>query len=192
MVSVFGTMAADGLHYELGIPYPISTAFYVVVLIAVLAAWYARQGTLSVHSIYTRERELFYWAAVLAAFALGTAAGDFTSYTLQLGFFTSAWLFSVLFLLPGAARWLLRLNSVATFWVAYTLTHPVGGILRGLDGSAPRLWRRQLGAGSGGPGPRGADGAAGRLPDDFPQGPQRYCRHLGDSAGEPPTRRPKR
>src|SRR5437588_10675897 len=76
MVAVFGTMAADVAHVVLGIPYAVSTAFYSVVLAVIFVLWYRSEGTLSIHSIYTRRREVFYWATVLATFALGTAAGD--------------------------------------------------------------------------------------------------------------------
>ena len=79
MVSVFGTMAADVLHVGLGIPYIVSTIFYAAVLTVIFVLWYASEKTLSIHSIRTRRRELFYWATVLATFALGTAAGDLVS-----------------------------------------------------------------------------------------------------------------
>ena len=73
MVSIFGTMAADGVHVVLGIPYLVSSVFFAVVLAAIFWAWYASEKTLSIHSIYTRRREAFYWAVVMATFALGTA-----------------------------------------------------------------------------------------------------------------------
>src|SRR5579875_1045800 len=87
MVSVFGTMAADVLHVFIGIPYVVSTAFYAIVLAAIFLLWYRRERTLSIHSIYSVHREAFYWAAVLATFALGTAAGDMTAMTLGWGYF---------------------------------------------------------------------------------------------------------
>ncbi len=89
MVGVFGTMAADVLHVGLGIPYVVSTVFFAVVLAVVFRTWYVVEGTLSIHSIRTARRELFYWAAVLATFALGTAAGDLTAVTFGLGYFGS-------------------------------------------------------------------------------------------------------
>ena len=87
MVGVFGTMCADVLHVGLGVPYIVSTIFYAVVLAVVFRTWYRSEGTLSIHSITTERRELFYWAAVLATFALGTAAGDLTAVTFGLGYF---------------------------------------------------------------------------------------------------------
>ncbi|WP_405590716.1 hypothetical protein [Streptomyces sp. NBC_01190] len=124
MVSVFGTMAADIVHV-VGIPYLVTTPVFVLVLAGVLIAWYRSEGTLSIHSIRTRRREKFYWATVLATFALGTAAGDLTATTFHLGYFSSGVLFAVLIALPAVAR-LLGLNAVAAFWWAYVLTRPLG------------------------------------------------------------------
>ncbi len=126
MVAIFGTMAADVLHVVLGIPYLVSTAFFLVVLAVVFVAWYASEKTLSIHSINTRRRELFYWATVIATFALGTAAGDMTASTLGLGYFASGVLFAVLFAVPGLAYWLFGLNEIVAFWFAYIMTRPLG------------------------------------------------------------------
>jgi uncharacterized membrane-anchored protein len=126
MVAIFGTMCADGLHVELGIPYPVSTTFYAVVLAVILVVWYRTEKTLSIHSICTPRREAFYWATVLATFALGTALGDLTATTLHLGYLASGIMFTLLFAIPGLANWRLRLNSVVAFWTAYILTRPLG------------------------------------------------------------------
>jgi uncharacterized membrane-anchored protein len=83
MVAVFGTMAADGLRRGAGISYGVTAAVYAVAVAAVLVVWYRSEGTLSIHSITTRRRERFYWATVLATFALGTAAGDLTALSLS-------------------------------------------------------------------------------------------------------------
>jgi uncharacterized membrane-anchored protein len=126
LVSVFGTMAADVLHVGLGVPYADSTTAFAVLLAAVLTAWWLTERTLSVHSVRTRRREGFYWATVMATFALGTAVGDLTASTLHLGYLISGAAFAALFLLPGAAyRWL-RLGAVPAFWAAYIVTRPLG------------------------------------------------------------------
>src|SRR5579859_3210721 len=126
MVAVFGTMAADVLHIGFGIPYLVSTAFFMVVLAIIFAVWYASEKTLSIHSISTRRRELFYWATVIATFALGTAAGDMTATTLNLGYFYSGILFAVLIALPALGYGLLGLNEIPAFWFAYIVTRPLG------------------------------------------------------------------
>lgn len=125
MVSVFGTMCADVLHVGLGIPYAVSTPFFAVVLVAVFVVWYRVEGTLSIHSIHTPRRELFYWLTVVTTFALGTATGDLTATTLKLGYFSSGVMFAVVFLVPAVA-FKLGLNGIAAFWFAYIVTRPFG------------------------------------------------------------------
>lgn len=126
MVAVFGTLCADGLHIKLGVPYGVASSLFAICLIVVFVAWYLTEGTLSIHSICTRRRELFYWATVCATFALGTAVGDLTATTFGLGFLASGIMFTVLILIPGLAWWKFRLNAVVAFWTAYVLTRPLG------------------------------------------------------------------
>ncbi|WP_030744020.1 membrane protein [Streptomyces sp. NRRL S-31] len=125
MVSVFGTMAADVLHVGLGVSYALATPFFLAALAAVLVLWYRSEGTLSIHGIRTRRRETFYWAAVLATFALGTAAGDLTA-TIGLGYLGSAVLYAAAIAVPAVAHRWGGLNAVAAFWAAYVLTRPLG------------------------------------------------------------------
>jgi uncharacterized membrane-anchored protein len=147
MVGTFGTMAADVLHVGLHVSYSVSTLLYVVVLAAVFVTWDRTEHTLSVHSIDTPRRESFYWAAVVATFAMGTALGDFTAYTLHLGYFTSAAIFAVLILVPAAGyRWL-GWSPVFSFWFAYVVTRPLGASLA--DGFAKAKDVGGLGYGDG-------------------------------------------
>jgi uncharacterized membrane-anchored protein len=126
MVAVFGTMAAGILHVYLGIPYVYSATIYCGCSAIIFVLWYLSEGTLSVHSIYTRRREIFYWATVLATFALGTAVGDMTAVTLHLGFFDSGILFLILIAIPALAYRFLDLNEIVAFWFAYVITRPLG------------------------------------------------------------------
>ncbi|MEU9971755.1 hypothetical protein [Streptomyces sp. NPDC051014] len=125
MVSVFGTMAADILHVGLGVPYALSTPFFMAALAVVFVLWHRSEGTLSIHSIHTRRRETFYWAAVLATFALGTAAGDLTA-TIGLGYLGSAVVYGLAIAVPALAHRLGRLDAVTAFWAAYVITRPLG------------------------------------------------------------------
>lgn len=126
MVGVFGTMAADVLHVGFHVAYGASTILFAVILAAVFVSWYRTEHTLSVHTIVTRRRELFYWAAVVSTFALGTAVGDLTATTFGLGYFPSAVLFAAAICVPAILYRLGRLNGIAAFWIAYVLTRPVG------------------------------------------------------------------
>jgi uncharacterized membrane-anchored protein len=126
MVGVFGTMAADVLHVGLGVPYVASTIFYAVVLAVVFRTWHRSEGTLSIHSITTDRREAFYWAAVLATFALGTAAGDLTAVTFGLGYFASGLLFAAIIAVPAIGYFRFGMSSILAFWLAYVVTRPLG------------------------------------------------------------------
>jgi uncharacterized membrane-anchored protein len=124
-VAVFGTMVADVAHLVIGIPYAVTTAGFAVVLVVIFVVWRWREGTLSVHSIDSNRREIFYWLTVCATFALGTAFGDFTATTLGLGYLGSGFVFLALFALPGGLR-LLRMPATIAFWWAYIMTRPLG------------------------------------------------------------------
>ncbi|HEY4006991.1 MAG TPA: hypothetical protein VGM60_17640, partial [Pseudonocardia sp.] len=147
MVSVFGTMAADGLHRLLGVPFWASTAFYALALAVIFVAWYSIEKTLSIHTIYTRRRETFYWATVLATFALGTAAGDWTATTLRIGYLASGIMFAVIFALPAVAHWRFGLNATLAFWFAYVITRPFGASFADWFAASPK--RHGLGMGTG-------------------------------------------
>ena len=126
MVSVFGTMCADVVHVEFKVPYVVSAFGFALVLAVVFWTWFRLEGTLSIHSITSTRRELFYWGTVTVAFALGTAVGDFTAFVAKLGFFSSGLLFTGLIILPALTFWFTRRNAVLLFWIAYVLTRPLG------------------------------------------------------------------
>ena len=147
MVAVFGTMAADAVHVVLGIPYSVTSTGYALTVAGVFLVWHRSERTLDIHSIRTRRREAFYWAAVLATFALGTAVGDLTAITLGLGYLPSALLYAALIAVPALAWWRLRLNPVVAFWCAYVLTRPLGASIADWLGKPPD--RSGLGVGDG-------------------------------------------
>ena len=147
MVGVFGTMAADVLHVAFGVPYTASSALFAVALVVVFATWQRTEKTLSIHSIDTARREIFYWAAVMATFAMGTALGDFTAYTLHLGYFASAALFAAVILIPAVGHRWLRWNAILSFWFAYVLTRPLGASIADGLGKPRAFGGLGLGAG---------------------------------------------
>jgi uncharacterized membrane-anchored protein len=126
MVGIFGTMAADVLHVGFGVPYTVSSLLYAVLLAAVFIVWSRTEKTLSIHTIDTPRREIFYWLAVVATFAMGTALGDFTATTLHLGYLASGVLFAAVIAIPATGYRLLRWDAVFSFWFAYVATRPLG------------------------------------------------------------------
>jgi uncharacterized membrane-anchored protein len=125
-IATFGTGVADFLHLDAHIPYAGTTLLWAVVLAAILAIWHRCEGTLSIHSITTQRREAFYWATVFSTFTLGTALGDFTATSLDIGYLASGLLFGVVIFIPALAWWRLGLNGVVAFWMSYIVTRPLG------------------------------------------------------------------
>jgi uncharacterized membrane-anchored protein len=126
VISVAGTLITDNLTDTYGIALQLSTALFSVALALTFVAWYAKERTLSIHTIYTTRREAFYWAAILFTFALGTAAGDLVAEQFGVGYAQSAILFGSLIAAVAIAHYRFGLNAVASFWVAYILTRPLG------------------------------------------------------------------
>lgn len=125
MVAFFGTVLADVVHFGLGLSFVVTSIVYAAVVAVLFVLWRRSAGTLSIHSIVSGSRERFYWATVLATFALGTAVGDLAAITLHLGFFFSGVLFVFAILIPLVAWWY-GANAVGAFWTAYVLTRPLG------------------------------------------------------------------
>ena len=126
LVSVVGTLITDNLVDNLGMSLVNITIVFSVALTAVFMGWYGSEKTLSIHSIYTAKRELFYWAAILVTFALGTAAGDLVAEHLAMGYGLSALMFGAVIAVITVAYYQLKLNAVLAFWLAYILTRPFG------------------------------------------------------------------
>lgn len=129
LISVVGTLITDNLTDNFGVSLETTTIIFSVALATTFAAWYASERTLSVHTIYTIRREVFYWLAILFTFALGTAAGDLTAEKLNLGYVVSVILFGSLIAVVTVAHLRFKLNAVLAFWIAYILTRPLGASL---------------------------------------------------------------
>jgi uncharacterized membrane-anchored protein len=125
-IAIAGTGVSDFLHLDAHIPYAGTSALWAVVLAGIFWVWHRSEGTLSIHSITTQRREVYYWATVCATFALGTALGDFTAISLNMGFLPSGLFFFGVILLPAIAWRGFGLNSIAAFWMAYVVTRPLG------------------------------------------------------------------
>lgn len=128
LVSVVGTLITDLLTDGLGVSLYVSTSVFAMALAGIFAVWYWVERTLSIHEVFTRRRELFYWSAILCTFALGTASGDLATEALGLGFTWGAVSFGALIAITYAA-WRAGGNAVLTFWIGYILTRPFGAAL---------------------------------------------------------------
>jgi uncharacterized membrane-anchored protein len=125
-ISVVGTLISDNLVDNMGVSLSTTSIIFAVALALVFIVWYAVEKTLSVHTIYTTRRELFYWAAILFTFSLGTSAGDLLSESLGFGYALSALMFAAAIAVVIIAYRFFGMNGVLAFWIAYVLTRPLG------------------------------------------------------------------
>jgi len=125
VLSITGTLYTDILTDTRGVPLRVSSTVFGLLLAVVFGAWYARERTLSIHSITTPAREAFYWFAVLVTFALGTATGDWTLELTGWGPGRSVLLPAALIATVVVGR-LFGGSPVLAFWLAYILTRPLG------------------------------------------------------------------
>ena len=126
LISIVGTLITDNLVDNLGVPLQSTVWAFSAALAATFMIWYASERNLSIQSITTSRREIFYWLAILFTFALGTAAGDLAAETLKLGYANSALMFGAVIGATAVAYYGFRANAIAAFWVAYILTRPLG------------------------------------------------------------------
>lgn len=136
LISVFGTLVTDNLSDNLHVPLEYSTILFSIVLAITFAIWYAKEKTLSIHSIFTPRREAFYWLAILFTFALGTASGDLMSEALGLGYLTTGIIVAGV-IAVFAIGWKTGLNAVLSFWFIYIMTRPLGASLGDLLTQTP-------------------------------------------------------
>ncbi len=144
-ISVFGTLVTDNLTDKIGVPLEISTIVFSILLAATFVVWYYFDKTLSIHSIFTRRREAFYWLAILFTFALGTAAGDLMAEGLGLGYATTGFIIAGLIALFAIGR-RFKLNPVLSFWLIYILTRPLGASIGDYLSQPPKYGGLGLGA----------------------------------------------
>ena len=128
LISIVGTEITDFLTDTLGVSLYVSTVVFAIALAVTFAIWWRTERTLSIHSIFTRRREAFYWLAILFTFALGTASGDLATEALQFGFALGVLVFGALIAATYVA-FRLGAGAVLSFWIAYILTRPLGASL---------------------------------------------------------------
>src|SRR4051794_18178806 len=126
LISIVGTLITDNLTDNYGVGTTVTTPIFAGALALTFAVWYGFERTLSIHTIFTRRREAFYWLAILFTFALGTAGGDLMSEKLNLGYWVAAAIFAGAIALVAVSHFVFKLNAVLAFWLAYILTRPLG------------------------------------------------------------------
>ena len=125
-ISVVGTLVSDNLVDGMGISLVTTSIAFGQILAVVFSLWYFSEKTLSIHTIFTTRRELFYWAAILFTFAMGTSVGDLMAERLDLGYGQAAIVFGAMIGAVAILYYVLKMDGILSFWLAYILTRPLG------------------------------------------------------------------
>lgn len=129
LMSIVGTLITDLLVDDFGVSLVTLSVFFTITMIAGFVIWYANEKSLSIHSIDTAKREVYYWIIILLAFALGTGVGDLISENLSMGYGVALLLFAGAIAVTAFGYYVLKINSVLTFWLGFILTRPLGASL---------------------------------------------------------------
>lgn len=125
LISIFGTLVTDNMIDGMGIPLVVSTIVFSIALMITFALWYTSEKTLSIHSIFTKQREAFYWLTILFTFALGTATGDLMAESLGFGYLVTGILIAAVIAVVAAA-WRFKMDPILAFWLVYIMTRSLG------------------------------------------------------------------
>src|SRR5436190_14604785 len=126
LISIVGTLITDNLVDNFGVPLITTTIVFSIALLATFVLWYAYEKTLSIHTIFTTRREVYYWLAILFTFSLGTAAGDLVAEHFELGYLATGLLFGGIIAAIAVAYYVFKIDGILAFWLAYILTRPLG------------------------------------------------------------------
>ena len=123
-----GTTMADFFDRSLGVGYAGGSALLFGCLIASLAAWHVKEGSVSVLSVSTPRVEAFYWLVITFSQTLGTALGDWAAAS-GLGYDGGAVVFAGALAVVAALYFCTNVSRVALFWAAFVLTRPLGATI---------------------------------------------------------------
>lgn len=124
-----GTTLADFATRSLGIGYTGGSTLLLALLLASLLIWRRATGTVAVADVSSPRSELFYWITITFSQTLGTALGDWTADTADLGYLGAAAIFGGLLALTCGAWLLTNISRTALFWTAFILTRPLGAVV---------------------------------------------------------------
>ena len=124
-----GTTMADFADRSLGVGYAGGSAILLGCVVATLALWRWKEGSVSVNAIATPRVEGFYWATITFSQTLGTALGDWTADDTGLGYVGAALIFAAALGLVAALYFWTTLSRAWLFWMAFILTRPLGATI---------------------------------------------------------------
>jgi len=124
--TTLGTEISDFIDRSLHVGYALGSLLLILCLFLTLFFWHKKYTNLEVYPIFERQKEIYYWIAVLFSNSLGTAFGDFLSDNIGLSYLIGALITGLIILVIVLLHYYSKINHTILFWVAFIFTRPFG------------------------------------------------------------------
>lgn len=124
--TTLGTEISDFIDRTLHLGYAFGSVLLLTGLLFALFLWKNKFKNLEVYPIFERNKEMYYWIAILFSNSLGTAFGDFLTDNMGLSYSSGALVTASIILLVVLLHYLTKINQVILFWIAFIFTRPFG------------------------------------------------------------------
>jgi uncharacterized membrane-anchored protein len=124
--TTLGTEISDFIDRSLHLGYTLGSVLLFSCLLITLYFWFKKFKNLEVYPIIERQKEIFYWTAILFSNSLGTAFGDYLGDALGFTYLQGAMITATVILLVIGLHYATKINHVILFWLAFIFTRPFG------------------------------------------------------------------
>ena len=124
--TTLGTEISDFLDRSLHLGYALGSLFLFSGLILTLILWNKKFNSLSVFPVFNRNKEIYYWIAILFSNSLGTAFGDYLSDVIGLSYLYGAVVTAGIIIFVIVLHYATKINHILLFWIAFVFTRPFG------------------------------------------------------------------
>ena len=124
--TTLGTEISDFIDRTLHLGYTIGSLLLISLLALTLFLWYRKYKNLEVYPIANRQKEIYYWTAILFSNSLGTAFGDFLGDSFGLSYLYAAMITGAVIIIVMLLHYFTKLNHILLFWIAFIFTRPFG------------------------------------------------------------------
>ena len=124
--TTLGTEISDYIDRTLHLGYTLGSFLLVSCLLLTIFLWFKKFKNLEVYPIYEKQKELYYWSAILFSNSLGTAFGDFLGDSLELSYLHGTLVTGGVIIVVVILHYLTTINRNFLFWIAFVFTRPFG------------------------------------------------------------------
>ena len=124
--TTLGTEISDFIDRSLHLGYTWGSLLLFLGLMITLLLWYKKFNDLEVNPIFERNKEIYFWIAVLFSNSLGTAFGEYLSDVIGLSYLNGAMVTAGIIMVVVLVHYFTKINQIILFWIAFIFTRPFG------------------------------------------------------------------